>query len=325
MRIPMVRIAGVCASLLLLAACGGSSQNAEMQKKVDELQKQVEEQKKALEAAGEKVAESAEKAGEAVKDAAKDAAQNTKKAVTGAAKAAGEKIDQTKADVAANKSAIEQNKSAIDQNKSAIAQNKDSIATNSSNIEKNRQGVEEAKRMAAPAPYHTLTAGTPVVVRTTSRISTKTSATGSLFEATLEEPLEVDGYLVAPKGAQVEGVVIDADDGGRVKGVASISVGLRSVIMADGRRLPIKTTSISRQAKSGAGKDAAKVGIASGIGAAIGAIAGGGKGAAIGAGVGAGGGTAGVLMTKGGPAEIGGETVLKFALSSDTRVQELKK
>lgn len=178
---------------------------------------------------------------------------------------------------------------------------------------------------APPAPpkpkVYTLEAGTPVSVRTVGAVSTKTSSVGEVFEATLSEPLVSDGFVIAPKGARVSGVVTDADPGGRVKGVASISVGLRSIQTADGKTLEIKTGSLSRTAKQSKGKDAMKVGIASGIGAAIGAIAGGGKGAAIGAGAGAAGGTGVVLATRGEPAVIPAETPLSFKLAAPVTVQ----
>jgi hypothetical protein len=156
-------------------------------------------------------------------------------------------------------------------------------------------------------------------------ISTKTSATGSTFEATLEHPLTFDGYLVAGKGATVEGVVTNADPGGRVKGVASLSVSLRNLVTNDGRRLPLRTDVFEQQAKKSTGKDVTRVAITTGIGAAIGAIAGGGKGAAIGAGAGAAGGTGMAMATRGAAAEIAPETVLNFKLAASVEIQELKK
>jgi hypothetical protein len=179
--------------------------------------------------------------------------------------------------------------------------------------------------MAGPPPSHTLPAGTPITVRTTSIITTKTAAAGSTFEATLAEPLQIDGYIVAGKGATVEGVVTTADPGGRVKGVASIAVALRSIVMDDGRRLAIRTDSVSQEAGSTKKKDATRVGIATGIGAAIGAIAGGGRGAAIGAGAGAAGGTGVAMATRGAAAEIPAETILSFKLSSEAKFQELRR
>lgn len=176
---------------------------------------------------------------------------------------------------------------------------------------------EEVKSTAVPPSRSaTIPAGTTIVVRTTGLISTKKATEGSAFEATLVEPLVVDGYTVAKKGANVEGVVTNADPGGRVKGVATLAVQLRSIVADDGKRLAVRTSTVAREAKSSVKKDALKVGIGSGIGAAIGAIAGGGKGAAIGAGAGAAGGTGVVLATHGEPAEIPSESVLRFRLSA---------
>jgi hypothetical protein len=181
---------------------------------------------------------------------------------------------------------------------------------------------------APPAPpppkQATLAAGTPLTVRTTNTLSTKVVKTGERFLATLEEPLVSGTWVIAPKGSTVEGKIVEADEGGRVKGVASLTVALTGLTTADGRRVPIETNTVSVQAKSSVKKDVARTGIASGIGAAIGAIAGGGKGAAIGAGVGAGAGAAGTLATRGDPAVIPAETVLHFELTAPVTVTEAR-
>lgn len=183
-------------------------------------------------------------------------------------------------------------------------------------------GAAPAARRAASAPSAppapreiTLPAGTPIVVRTTTTLSTKTAANGAPFAASLEKDLVVDGRVVAPKGADVSGVVVSSDPGGKVKGVASIAVTLTSISTPAG---PIKVDTNNRgaQAKSSVKKDVIKGGIMTGVGAAIGAIAGGGKGAAIGAGAGAAAGTGTAMMTKGDPAVIPAESVLTFRLSA---------
>lgn len=138
--------------------------------------------------------------------------------------------------------------------------------------------------------------------------------------ATLANPIVDGNWVVAKKGATVEGTVIDADQGGRVKGVASLSLRLDRLTLADGRTVDLDTSRLTREAKSTKKKDAAKVGIGAGIGAAIGAIAGGGKGAAIGAGAGGAAGGGMVLATKGDPAVIGSETQLTFRLTSPVTV-----
>jgi len=174
-----------------------------------------------------------------------------------------------------------------------------------------------AAKPAPPPPLKvTVPAGSVLRVRTDTTISTKTAKTGDTFTAMLMEPLVQNGQVVAGKGSTVKGIVAESDPGGRVKGVASISIRLAAMELANGQTVEISTAAYSQEAKSSKKKDAVKVGIASGVGAAIGAIAGGGRGAAIGAGAGAAGGTGMVLATRGEPAVISSESLIDFKLSS---------
>jgi len=173
----------------------------------------------------------------------------------------------------------------------------------------------------SPKPHAvTLAEGTPIKIRTQTTLSTKETKTGDSFTATLAEPIVIDGNVVAPRGSQVTGLVVDSDPGGRVKGVATLSVRLTHLRVGD-RRVEIQTRTIARQAHATKRKDAAKVGIGAGIGAAIGAIAGGGEGAAIGAGAGGAAGTGLVLATHGDPAIIAAESVLTFKLTTPVTVE----
>ena len=165
---------------------------------------------------------------------------------------------------------------------------------------------------SAPAPI-TLASGTTLKVRTAGALSTKSAEEGERFTATLAEPLIQDDRVIAPKGAQVDGKVVASDDGGKVKGLASIAVALTALHTSSGV-VPISTSTVGREARASKKKDAVKVGIGAGIGAAIGAIAGGGKGAAIGSVAGAGAGTGVVMATKGDPAVIPAESLLTFKL-----------
>lgn len=170
-----------------------------------------------------------------------------------------------------------------------------------------------ATRTPAPQREFLLPAGTPIRVRTTTSLSTKTSATGSTFEASLMDPLTVDEVVLAPAGAAVTGVVLSSDQGGKVKGKASISVALKSITTTHGP-LAIQTNSRMAVARSTVKRDVVRGGIMTGAGAAIGAIVGGGKGAAIGAGVGGGAGVATAMATKGDAAMFPPESVLAFTL-----------
>ena len=131
-----------------------------------------------------------------------------------------------------------------------------------------------------------------------------------------------DDWVIAKKGARVEGVIVDADPGGKVKDVATLTVSLDSLTLADGRTVRLSASHFQREAKSTKGKDAKKIGIGAGVGAAVGAIAGGGKGAAIGAGVGGAAGTGAVLATHGDPAVIGAESRLSFTLREPVTITE---
>jgi hypothetical protein len=126
--------------------------------------------------------------------------------------------------------------------------------------------------------------------------------------------------LLAKAGTHVTGVVVSSDEGGRVKGTASLSVALRSIVGPRGTVVALKTDSYETVAESTKKKDATRTGIATGIGAIIGGIAGGGKGAAIGAGAGAAAGVGTNLATRGDAAVIPPESLLEFRLTAPVTV-----
>lgn len=175
-----------------------------------------------------------------------------------------------------------------------------------------------------PAAPPSLPAGTPLMVRTTTALSTKTQEAGQSFIAHLEQALVVDGRVIAPKGAELQGLIIDSDKGGRVKGRSSLAVQMTRLHTAAGPTIAIATSTYTVVADATKGKDAVKVGIGSGVGAAIGAIVGGGKGAAIGAAAGAGAGAGTVLATHGDAAVIPSETVLQFTLSAPAALAQAR-
>ena len=189
-------------------------------------------------------------------------------------------------------------------------------------------GSEAAKPEARPATpvvaerraESVIPAGIKIKVRTGQRVSTKSAKDGDRVLATLAEPIVVNGRTIAEKGADAVLRVTDSDDGGRVKGVAHISVKLTHLEFQGGRQIDLETNTITRQAKRTRKEDATKVAVASGVGAAIGAIAGGGRGAAIGAGSGAAAGTGVVMATRGEPAEIASESLLTFELRSPAKL-----
>ena len=185
--------------------------------------------------------------------------------------------------------------------------------------------VEERPAPPPPPRVYVLSAGSTISVWTSNDLSTKTARTGEIFTGTLAKSIVDHDWVVAKQGAPVEGVVVSSDPGGRVKGVASLTVKLKRLTLADGRKVDLMTNSFTKQAKTTHTKDAEKIVGGAGFGALIGAIAGGGKGAAIGAAVGGGAGTGVVLATRGDPAVIQGESQLNFRVNSPIRITKVER
>jgi len=172
---------------------------------------------------------------------------------------------------------------------------------------------------APPANQVTLKAGMLIAVRTGEGLSSQRNSPGDGFTATLDQPLVVDGWVIAEKGARLEGKVVET---GRGKGQPSLVVALTQLRTSDGQRVPIETDTYARHGQAGNGETAEKVVAGTVIGAVIGAIAGGGKGAAIGAGAGtaAGGGVAAATRSK--PAVLPAETLIHFRLKNAVTIAE---
>ena len=159
----------------------------------------------------------------------------------------------------------------------------------------------------------TIPAGTRVQVRMIDTVNSETSRVGDRFQASLEQDLAANGTVVAPKGANVYGRLIEAKEAGKLSGHSELRLELTGITVNQ-RVLPIVTGDYEVAGKSRTKDTATKVGGGAAIGAIIGAIAGGGKGAAIGAGVGGGAGTAVQVLTQGQQVNVPSETVLDFAL-----------
>jgi hypothetical protein len=167
----------------------------------------------------------------------------------------------------------------------------------------------------------TLNTGLLLPVRLIDGLSSEKNNPGDHFAGTLDQPLKVDDLVIAERGARVEGRVVSADRGSKVKGVSSLTVELISVHLSDGQTLSIHTDAFEKHIEADHGTDAAKVGGGAVIGAVIGVIAGGGKGAAIGAGAGGGIGAGDVLLTRK-PATLPSETRITFRLNTPITVTE---
>ena len=176
---------------------------------------------------------------------------------------------------------------------------------------------------APPEPHRvTLNAGILIPVRLVDGLTSERNLPGDSFTATLDKELVADGFVIAERGARVEGRVVSSDRGGRVRGVSSLAVELVRLHTSDGQTVSIQTDGFERRADETHRQDAEKVGAGAALGAVIGALAGGGKGAAIGAGVGGGAGAGTVMATRGNAATLPSETRVTFRLRAPVTITE---
>jgi len=182
--------------------------------------------------------------------------------------------------------------------------------------------------LPTPAPEsrapHTVTlmAGTMLPVRVGETLSSARNQPGDTFLATLTQPLVIDGWVIAERGARVEGRVVDTTQAGRVKGVAHLGISIVRLATADGQNIRIRTEPYVKDGPTSTATDAGKIGAGAAIGAIIGAIAGGGKGAGIGAAAGGAAGAGDVLLTRGKPAEIPVETRVNLKVLESLTITE---
>lgn len=168
----------------------------------------------------------------------------------------------------------------------------------------------------------TLAAGTNLPVRIGETLSSAHNQPGDTFLATLSAPLVIDGWVIAERGARVEGRVLNTTAAGRIKGVSHLEIALVRLATSDGQNIRIRTEPYVKDGPATTGTDAAKVGVGAAIGAIIGALAGGGKGAGIGAGAGGAAGAGDVLLTRGKPAVIPVETRVSFRVQDSVTITE---
>jgi hypothetical protein len=81
---------------------------------------------------------------------------------------------------------------------------------------------------AAPQPI-VVPVGTPLAVRLTEDLGSKTSQPGQTFTATLDKDVMVDGQAAIPAGANVTGSVVNARPAGHLAGEATLVIRLISV------------------------------------------------------------------------------------------------
>jgi hypothetical protein len=157
--------------------------------------------------------------------------------------------------------------------------------------------------------------GTSIHVRMIDNLSSEQAQLGDTFRGTLDEPIQVNGRELYPKGADVIGRVTDVRATGRLSEPGELDLVLNTVSSGT-VAASIHVEPLVIKGESHAKSNATKIGGGAALGAVIGAIAGGGKGAAIGTLAGGAAGTGAAAATGKKPAIVDPEAVLTFVTSS---------
>jgi hypothetical protein len=161
--------------------------------------------------------------------------------------------------------------------------------------------------------------GTTLQVRINQAMDSRHTAPGTVFNGVMLSDVWMGNYVAIPRGAMINGVVVDAHSAGELKGKGELKLQLTQVSFG-GRMYPVTTDFWWHQ---GVDKTGATVGNTVGLGAMgalIGAVAGGGVGAAVGAGLG---GVAGLGVSAAsgrGEVSIPAEAIVSFHLTQPADV-----
>lgn len=156
-------------------------------------------------------------------------------------------------------------------------------------------------------------------IRINQGLGSNRTQPGSVFDGTVLNDVVADGAVAIPRGAAVQGTVIDAKSSGVLKGRGELALQLTRLTLGG----QVYTLSSDVWTRSGADKTQHTVNSAIGLGAlgaVLGAVAGGGAGAAIGAGVGGAAGVASSASSPRGQVAIPPEAVLTFHLAQPATV-----
>ena len=165
----------------------------------------------------------------------------------------------------------------------------------------------------------TIPPGTRISVRMIDGVDSTKNQVGDRFQASLAEPLMVDGNVVIDKGADVYGRLAESKTSGTFAGRSELQLELTGVVV-NGQTVPLVTGEYELSGKSRGASTAKRTIGGAAVGSIIGAIAGGGKGAAIGAGAGGGLGAGSEIITKGDQVKIPSETLIEFTLQQEVLI-----
>jgi hypothetical protein len=188
------------------------------------------------------------------------------------------------------------------------------------------QPAVEASRPQEPEPVRqfdevVLPTSSVIGLQVDSPLSSERSRLEDRVDAHVSRDVTVAGRLAIPAGSRVLGSVSLVERGGKMKDRARLGVRFHTLVLADGREIPLRTEAIFREGESPSNESARKIGGAAVGGAILGAILGGGKGAAIGGAAGAAGGSAAVMAGDRNAATLPAGTIVTVRLVAPATIE----
>ncbi|MDE1177447.1 MAG: BON domain-containing protein [Edaphobacter sp.] len=179
----------------------------------------------------------------------------------------------------------------------------------------------------SPQPYRsqqagdslTLPVGTYLQVRINQAMDSRHTQPGAAFDGVVVNQVVLGGMVAVPRGAQVQGQVVDVHPSGDLKGGGGLALQLTQITL-EGRTYALATDPWTHQGYSKTGQTVGTTVGLGAMGALIGAVAGGGPGALLGAGIG---GVAGIGLSSAshqGDATVPSEALLSFRLSQQVPI-----
>jgi hypothetical protein len=168
----------------------------------------------------------------------------------------------------------------------------------------------------------TIPNGAMLRVRINRSLRSDKTQPGTVFDGVVVNDVVADGLVAIPRGASVQGTVVDARSSGALTGRGEMSIQLTQVTLG-GKNYPIVS---DLWAHNGGDKTIETVNKTAGfgaLGAVIGAVAGGGVGAAVGGGVGAAAGLGSSAASGHGQVFIPAESIVVFHTAQPVQVATL--
>ncbi|MEK6398592.1 MAG: BON domain-containing protein [Terriglobus sp.] len=178
------------------------------------------------------------------------------------------------------------------------------------------QGAPQGQPGGVPV---TVPDGTVLPVQINHWISSGDAQPGSTFDAFVARDILAGGQIAIPRGAMVEGTVLDAKGAGVLKGRGELTLQLTALNLG-GQHIPLQSQPFTVHGHDKTARSVNSTIIGGAIGALFGAAVGGGTGAAIGAGVGGAAGLGTAAATPSGNANLPAEALLQFRLISPVQL-----